>query len=296
MVKYIKIGKFAVAYDNTKPAQRLQPETPPPSPPPRPPEHNHIGGSGWAAFGKVMVVIIGMIVLIAIVDWINAPSSPTAAIDPADATSLDPASPQGVCQRADVQALAGKEALRTILDQSRGRIVGLAIFGLVDADAILEQFENASVTFTNARAGQTFANQVTCSGSMRFDASNTNTGQDIIQLPSLTWVVNFADGDGDLTSTNFTIEVDQASVFAGMLVNGKPAAEYLNEQSDEPAQVDSGPATAADISSGGATDAAEAAATDAEQAFREAEQAVRDADAAASQVQPPSDEALNAPQ
>lgn len=281
MVKYIKIGRFAVAYDNTQPNDRSNTAAKvPPPPPPSPPPKAAVGGSGWATFGKFMLGLLGLFVVLLFIGSLASPTDQTESASAATASSgADPATPLGVCQRADVQDLIGKEAWRIILDQSRGRIVSLAIFGLVDPNAMLEQFENANVTFTGARAGPSFENWVACSGSMRFDASNTNTGQEIVQLPTLSWVVNFADSDGDLTSTNFTVVVDQASVFEGMLLNGKPAEEYADSH---------------DTTGEGSTREGDDEDSGADDALRAADAAMKDANAAADEAQATVDDAAKA--
>lgn len=305
MVKYIKIGRFAVAYDNTQPDDRSKTATKaPPPPPPSPPPKAAVGGSGWATFGKFMLGLFGLFVVLLFIGSLAGPNDQTEGDSTATASSgADPATPLGVCQRADVQDLVGKEAWRIILDQSRGRIVALAIFGLVDPNAMLEQFENANVSFTGTRAGPSLENRVACSGSMRFDASNTNTGQDIVQLPKLSWLVDFADGDGDLTSTNFTVAVDQASVFEGMLLNGKPAEGYADshgtnaddstrarDNEDAAADGDLGAANAAMNDANAAADEAQATADEAAKA-----EAQLDASEKPKASRSPSDDDLYAP-
>lgn len=239
MVKYIKFGRIAVAYDDTRREERTT-SVPPTSPPPTssaPPPANKAAGSGWVAFGKVMAVIVVLVVLLVVAITPNAPPGPNASDTVGDAApTADRATPQGVCERGDVQVLVGKEARKIILDQARSRILMLAMFGLIDPQEMRQQFENADVTFTGIRSGKSAEGQIACLGSMRFDDSNVAAGQDIMQLPALSWRVAFADGDGNLASTNFTVDVDRASVFEGMMINGKPADEYLQNQRNAAAE------------------------------------------------------------
>lgn len=241
MPKFIKFGRFAIAYDD-RPRQTKPGPTPPP-PSPSPPEERNVH-SRWATFGKIMALILGLIVALIIVES----TRPAENVDPAATTqaATDPNSPQVVCERQDVQELASKEARKIMLDPSRKKILMLALFGLADPKEVMQRLDNASVTFSNVHGITSAQNLISCSAAMRIDDSDANLGQDIVQAPMLAWTVKFADGNGDLTSTNFTVDVEPSSAFDGLQINGKPAEDFFKGGSDSDAVAQASPADATD--------------------------------------------------
>lgn len=232
MPKFIKFGRFAIAYDDRPRQPKARPTPPPPSPPP--PEHR----SGWATFGKVVAGILGVVVVVIVLANF-APAPKDAEQAGAAQAAVDPNSPQGVCERQDVQELASKEARKIMLDPGRKNVLMLAMFGLVDPNDVVERLNNANVTFSNVHGITSGQNLVGCSAAMRIDDSDANSGQDIVQVPALAWTVKFADGNGDLTSTNFTVDVELSTVFEGMQINGKSADEFVKGDNAGDAQAQS---------------------------------------------------------
>jgi hypothetical protein len=230
MVKYIKIGRFAVAYDNTQPNDRSKSAAKVPPPPPSPPPKSDVRGSGWSTFGKFMLGLFGLLVVLLFIGSVAGPAEHTESnvVSP-EATEADPTTATGACERADVQELVGKEARGVIMDSARSRLITLAIFGLIDPQETRAALENAQITFTDVTSGGVRGDNVPCTASLRIDASNANAGQDIVQLPAVIWQIALADGDGNVSSSNFTVKVDPASVFEGMRINGKPAGDFLNQ-------------------------------------------------------------------
>lgn len=291
MVKYVKFGRFAFAYDDTKRGEKSRGrETPPPPPPPpyRSRDEATVQPSRWAQLGKGILVIVGTLVVMRLGIALGTMSNDAS---PAAAAASGRELPQTACDRGDVQELVSKEARKIILDQQRGRFVMLAYFGLADPQAILQKFENAQVTFTDVQTVAGSKGMIECRGAMRFDASDTNVGQDILQIPALAWRVNFADGDP--TSNDFTVEVDKDSVFDGILVNGKPAPVAPNKSDDSADQR----AEAQNERTDDSTSAAQVA-SDADKAAAVATKAAQDASAAARDAESnktPSDEDLYAP-
>ena len=278
MPKFIKFGRFAIAYDDRPRQPKPGPTPPPPSPPP--PEDRD-ARSGWATFGKIMALILGLIVALIFVES----TRPAKNVDPAATTqaAADPNSPQGVCERQDVQELASKEARKIMLDPTRDKMLALAMFGLIDPKEMMQRFDAANVTFSAVQGNSADHSLVACSAAMRIDDSDATTGQDIVQMPALVWSVKFANNDGDLTSTNFTVEVDPGSVFEGMQINGKPADEFMRQgnSSETSSQTDQSEVANASTQMDGPAPRDAAAAKNSEasvqDAARAAEEAAREA-------------------
>lgn len=143
------------------------------------------------------------------------------------------------CQRADVQDSVGKEARSIFLKNAASGLVVPAMLRLVDLDALAKEVEDADVSFSGI-ALQSGASAdlrtIACSGNFKFDASSAITGQDVVQINHLRWTIRFADDRPDPTSSNFTIEVDTASLYEKMYLNGEPVQSIVARQAREEAK------------------------------------------------------------
>ena len=144
--------------------------------------------------------------------------------------------------------LSKAEARKIMLDPTRDKMLALALFGLIDPKEMMQRLDAANVSFSAVRGNSADHSLVACSAAMRIDDSDATTGQDIVQMPGLVWSVKFANNDGDLTSTNFTVEVDPGSVFEGMQINGKPADEFMRQGNSDQTSSQSDQSNGADAS------------------------------------------------
>lgn len=269
MVKFIKIGRLAVAYDDTKREKVTDQSSsaPPPPPPPTPPK-----GSGWATFGKFMGILLGLLFLIMVIGLLTPADNSTAR--DGQGAQANSNSAQAVCERTDVQDLVGKEARKLILDRARPQLVAIALMTMAEPEAYLRKFREAQVSFSDVQGNLDEHGLFACTASAKIDMSDAESGQDIIQSPTLAWRVTFADKKADLTNSNFTVEVDEGSVFSDMLINGKPASEYAQQRQSTGPQA---PPAAETADNSSEQQAAQDAANDAQDAAADARRAAEEA-------------------
>lgn len=198
------------------------------------------------------------------------------------------------CKRPDVQDVVGKEARNMMLKANEDGVWRAALFG-VNLGEVLEQarisFGEVGVYEDSAQSPYT---QIVCTGSMQIDGSSAQAGQDIVTIPHLRWSINFAEPTQDPETASFSIAVDPASLYDGVLVNGQPAKLRQSSQDSAPSDDDASNAQVDGSAAQGSSvneplgPAAEAAA--------EAEEAAHAGDdAPATPKRPPSDEELYAP-
>jgi len=201
------------------------------------------------------------------------------------------------CKRADVQDVVGKEARNMMLKANQDGVWKAAFFGV----NLVEAFERARTSFGEVGVYKESATspytQIVCAGSMQIDGSSAQAGQDIVTIPHLRWSINFAEPTQEPETASFSIAVDPASVFEGVLFNGQEADHEI-ENSALPAvekadgQVSAeGTASLEESQIGSAEDAAAANA----EALADAEKAKRAGDDVEEAKQPSSDEDLYAP-
>lgn len=147
------------------------------------------------------------------------------------------------CKRADVQDVVGKEARNLMLKANEDGLWRAALFGVNVAAAV----EQARVSFGEVGVytdtAQSPYTQIVCTSSMQIDGSSAQAGQDIVTIPHLRWSINFAEPTQDPETASFSIAVDPASLYDGILVNGepaqaksqKPATEIDSDQAEQPA-------------------------------------------------------------
>lgn len=142
------------------------------------------------------------------------------------------------CKRPDVQDAVGKEARSMVLKDALPELAARALFGLVDLDALAKQFEGATVsassTALQSGAGSDLRT-IGCTANFKIDASNAIAGQDVVQIKRVRWTIRFADEQPDPASSNFTVEVDQSSLYEGMAINGEPLERILEQQAQKEA-------------------------------------------------------------
>lgn len=136
------------------------------------------------------------------------------------------------CARPDVQDVVGKDVRNRML---KANIQGVMIQALFGQDAIAAM-EQARVSFSDVGVfsahlpEQSTVRQVICGASLQIDGSSARSGQDIVTIPHLRWSINFTQPTEDPAKEGFTVEVDEASIGNGLLVNGKPPAQPTQDQ------------------------------------------------------------------
>lgn len=200
------------------------------------------------------------------------------------------------CQRQDVQDVVGKEARNMMLKANEDRLWKAALFGINMAEAV----EQARVTFSEvgvlaSEAVQSPYSQIICQGSMQIDGSSAQAGQDIVTMPRLRWSINFAQPTDNPAAAAFSIAIDPASLFDGVLVNGQqPEASRQKTDATPPQEATEVPANSETRES-----EADPSLADAEAALAEAEADAKIAatfgEDAESTNRQPSDEDLYAP-
>ena len=208
-----------------------------------------------------------------------------------DATSLAIAA----CKRPDVQDVVGKEARNIMLKANEDHVWRAALFGVNIGEA-LEQarvsFGEVGVYEDSARSPYT---QIVCTGSMQIDGSSAQAGQDIVTIPHLRWSINFAGPTQDPETASFSIAVDPASLYDGVLVNGQPAKLRQSSQDSAPSDDDASNAQVDGSAAQGNASADDNAVSAADAAAEAEEAAHAGDDAPATPKRPPSDEELYAP-
>jgi len=199
------------------------------------------------------------------------------------------------CNRPDVQDVVGKEARSLMLKGNRDNLIMAGLFGL-DLDAVFKAWEDARVTFSGVGALQSSNGppfrQITCGGSIQFDLSDATAGQQIVNVPRLSWMINFAQPVQDPSTGGFTIEIDPVSLVDGRTLNGEPmTTRTQKDRGDSAEQAAADARAAAEEGGAAANEAAEAAAA-----------AAKDFDAASQvdagpsrQRTAPADKSVNAP-
>jgi hypothetical protein len=202
------------------------------------------------------------------------------------------------CQRPDVQEVVGKETRGKLLKSALPKLIVQEMLGL-DTSRAIDDLDKANVTFDHVSLdkpgalGEPPFQQIVCAGHLQIDMSTPTSGQQIIGIDRLRWVINYSVRPADPANDAFTVDVDDLSIQRGITVNGhRPDAEQTPPQTEEtPTDVD------AEI------DAARVAADEAEKAAAEASaeaQAITNPGQRSSQQQsgdsnPPSKEDMYAP-
>lgn len=209
------------------------------------------------------------------------PTALSLTLASCDAPTYDPAVSASsialaACSRNDVQDIVGKETRSKMLKAALPRLLNAAMMGLVDINQVGDEFSRASVSFYNValadpatQSGPPF-NRVVCSARLQLDLSDAVSGQQIIGIERLRWVVNFSEAVNDPATGAFTVDIDALSIQSGLTVNGQAVASAeQNVQQGEPENAGGGSDTLHAGIYDSAEDAADAAREAAEQAARE---------------------------
>lgn len=188
--------------------------------------------------GKIILIAVTLITVITTCSYNERATSDTgeqassAATDEAGAPAAYRA-----CQRQDVQDVVGKETRNIMLKANANGVMMASLFG-VD---LVKPVAEANVSFHDVGlysdpASPLPITQITCGANFQIDASSTQSGQDIVTIPNLRWNINFTPPTQDPETGGFTIEVDKASIYDGILVNGHPpVANNKDETATAPA-------------------------------------------------------------
>ncbi len=148
------------------------------------------------------------------------------------------------CLREDVQNVVSNE-VKSIFQKGFYKQAGTAIL-LIDPREISAEFERARASFhdVSVAAGHDGdklpTERVLCTGTLQIDESNSQQGQQILQVPKLRWSIEFAKPVNDPKSSAFTVTLDQGSLADDLRFNGKPIAELRNRpELPSPAQPES---------------------------------------------------------
>lgn len=219
---------------------------------------------------------------IIVVTGCNGPTTSRTADD-------TPSLAQQACLREDVQDVVSNE-VKSIFQKGFYKQAGTAIL-LLDPREISAEFERArasfhDVTVADAASANTLPiDRVVCTGTLQIDESNSQQGQQIVQVPKLRWSIEFAQAVNDPQSSAFTVTLDQGSLADDLRFNGKPIAELRNRSEvPSPAQTASrsdadGTDNRADLSQDAGERAADAAGDAAARASAAAAEAEREINA-----------------
>lgn len=188
--------------------------------------------------GKIILITVILITVITTCSYNEGATSDTG--EQASSTATDEAGAPAAyraCQREDVQDVVGKETRNIMLKANADGVIMAALLG-VD---MVKPLADANVSFHDVGlysdpASPPPITQITCGASFQIDASSTQSGQDIVTIPNLRWNINFTPPTQDPETGGFTIEVDKASIYDGILINGHPpAANNKDETATAPA-------------------------------------------------------------
>ncbi|WP_292962338.1 hypothetical protein [Novosphingobium sp. UBA1939] len=234
------------------------------------PSHDPIANlptGGWwqdlPLAGKVILIAVTLVtVLVTCAKNDTSTSDASEQASSAATGEADAPAAYRACQREDVQDVVGKETRNIMLKANADGVIMAALFG-VD---MVKPIADANVTFHDVGlysdpASPLPITQITCGANFQIDASSTQAGQDIVTIPNLRWNINFAQPTQDPDTGGFTIEVDKASIYDGILINGHPPAAR-NKDEAAPAPAGRSEAEQAAPVDDAAAEAAEAAAAD----------------------------------
>lgn len=200
-----------------------------------------------------------------------------------------PSLAQQACLREDVQDVVSNE-VKSMFQKGFYKQAGTAIL-LIDPREISAEFERARMSFHDVtvapgnNADTLPTDRVVCTGTLQIDESNSQQGQQIVQVPKLRWSIEFAQAVNDPQSSAFTVTLDQGSLADDLRFNGKPIAELRNRSEvPSPAQTASrsdadGTDNRADLSQDAGERAADAAGDAAARASAAAAEAEREINA-----------------
>lgn len=206
------------------------------------------------------------------------------------------------CQRADVLQVVGKETRGKLFKAALPQFIMQEWLG-ADTNRIIAAFDQATVTFDHVAIdnpgalGERPYQQIVCTGHMQIDFSTATSGQDIVGIDGLRWVINISGQPSDPATDAFTVDIDNTSIGRGVTYNGRAVAQRQpQEQPDQSAPE----ASDAEQAAGNvATDDAAKAAAQANAAAAQAETEIGSAPQEPSQQRgnnnQPSEEDLYAP-